>query len=318
MKILTADDSKTFTFLLKASLEKLGHTVVSTYDPKQVADLFLKEKPDLVILDVVMSEEMNGFDCAREIRKVSDPDEWIPIIFLSAMFDDQHIEEGIQSGGDDYLTKPFSEITLAAKILAMQRIAEMRAKLIRTTEKLAQANEKLYQLSYTDGLTKISNRRAFNQDLDETWDTLSHRASKNKLISLIMIDIDHFKFYNDSYGHQAGDVCLEALAKTLNDNLKQESAKIYRYGGEEFVVLLPNLDSEAARKIAEHLRQSIIDLKMTNVQSKNLGGIVTISLGVSSTQANSSIDPLMLLNASDMALYEAKNQGRNCVVVKNL
>jgi diguanylate cyclase (GGDEF)-like protein len=133
-----------------------------------------------------------------------------------------------------------------------------------------------------------------------------------------MIDIDHFKFYNDSYGHQAGDVCLETLARTLRDNLEQKSAEIYRYGGEEFIVLLPNVDTETAVKIAEHLRSSIIDLKMTNIQSKNQGGIMTISLGASTTNANSDTDPFTLLNASDMALYQAKNQGRNCVVAKNL
>jgi diguanylate cyclase (GGDEF)-like protein len=317
MKILAVDDSKTLLLLLSVSLKKLGHKIVTTTDPKQALELFKKEQPDLVILDIIMTDEMDGYDCAKLIRKEGDKDDWIPIIFLSSLVNDKNIAAGIDAGGDDYLTKPFSEITLAAKIKAMQRIAEMRQKIIKTTHQLEEANEKLYDLSYTDGLTKVANRRAFDKGLVNEWRRASRLSSKkDRSVSLIMIDIDHFKFYNDTYGHQAGDECLQTVAKILGKELCRSSNMLYRYGGEEFVVLLPHTDKKAAMEIAEGMRKSLEKAGIKNKGSKVAHGVLTISLGVATMQAEKKFDPMKLLNTSDMALYDAKTHGRNKVSFK--
>src|SRR3990167_4133982 len=156
MKILVADDSKAALSLITDSLTQLGHTVLPANSGQEAIDIFLSNRPDLIILDVVM-DDVNGFETAKRIRSI-DTNEWIPIIFLSASVDDASLAKGIDAGGDDYLTKPFSDVTLAAKIKAMQRIADMRQKLFETSQKL-------FLLSSTDPLTGIYNRLQFERSI---------------------------------------------------------------------------------------------------------------------------------------------------------
>ena len=158
MQILVADDSKTNLNLISRSLQQLGHEVVPAKSAQEAIELFKLSRPDLIILDVVM-DSMDGFECAKQIRALN-PGDWIPIIFLSGSVDDESISKGIDAGGDDYLTKPFSEIKLAAKIKAMQRISSMR-------QELFQATQKLEELSSTDSLTGIYNRLQFNKTIKE-------------------------------------------------------------------------------------------------------------------------------------------------------
>src|SRR3989338_2341776 len=260
MKILAIDDSKTLLLLLKSIIERLGHEFVFSNDPKEGIRLFQSEKPDLIILDVEISEEMDGYECARQIRRVSAEGEWIPIIFLSGMVNDENIAAGIDAGGDDYLTKPFSEITLKAKIKAMQRIADMRRELMHFSDIVKKSNQKLYELTYIDGLTGVSNRRAFDKGLVREWNKICRLNKSGEPFSLIMIDIDKFKFFNDHYGHQAGDECLQKVSQVLKEHLRRVVEMLCRYGGEEFVVLLPSIGKDEAMKIAETLRKSIQDI----------------------------------------------------------
>jgi diguanylate cyclase (GGDEF)-like protein len=313
VKILAVDDSKTLLMLLSNSLKKMGHEVVVTTNPKESVTLYIQEQPDLVILDVVMTEDMSGYDCAKAIRKAKSDDVWIPIIFLSSMIDDDSIAKGIDVGGDDYLTKPVSEITLAAKIRAMQRIADMRKKLIETQEKLEAANDQLYDLSYIDGLTKIANRRFFDEHFNSEWRRACRLKNKEACLSLIMIDIDHFKFYNDFYGHKAGDDCLKKVANILRANLRRAGDVVCRYGGEEFVVLMPHTGQESAVKMAHKLKSAIESMQLAHKASPLKSKFVTISVGVASVKPKKNYEPMELLNCSDMALYKAKEQGRNCV-----
>jgi diguanylate cyclase (GGDEF)-like protein len=315
MKVLAVDDSKTSLMLIAASLKKLGHEVIAIQDPRLAVDCFKKENPDLVILDVVMGEK-GGYQCAREIRAINTEDDWVPIIFLSGEVGDDSIAKGIEAGGDDYLTKPFSEVTLKAKIHAMQRIANMRKKLYVTAERLNAANQRLFELSHIDELTGVANRRAFDEELEEEWRRLCRLEGKNKLISLLMIDIDHFKFYNDAYGHPEGDKCLKKVADILQKNLHRTIDKIYRYGGEEFVVLLPHTNNKEASFMAERLRKSVEDLKLPNIPSKETGGIVTISVGATTGEAEVGLSYDRLISSADMALYEVKKNGRNQVASK--
>ena len=315
MKILVVDDSKTSLLLIKTSLEKLGHEVISEQRPKNAVKLFKTIHPDLVILDVMM-EDLDGYQLAKEIRNVNLAEEWVPIIFLSGMINDESIAKGIDAGGDDYLTKPFSEVTLAAKIKAMQRIAEMRQRLYEATKQLQIANEKLHELSFTDELTKIANRRAFDQALANEWRRACRLTTENKQIALIMIDIDYFKFYNDTYGHIAGDKCLQQVAKALEKSLHRGTDFLARYGGEEFVVVLPHSSKHGSIALAETLRKNVMALDIPNGRSEANDKVVTISLGVALMEADPEKERFKLLSAADMALYEAKESGRNRVVFK--
>lgn len=314
MKILVVDDSKTNLMMTAAYLEQLGHEPILTADPYQCAVLFETNKPDLVILDVVM-EGMDGYACARAIRKINDAaDDWVPIIFLSAMIDDKSIAQGIDAGGDDYLTKPFSEITLAAKIKAMQRIADMRKKLFDTSEELKEANEKLSLISLTDGLTGIFNRRAFDKTLAAEWQRASRLSGADSTVSLIMLDIDYFKKYNDHFGHQAGDDCLRKVAGALAKSLKRVGEKVFRYGGEEFAAILPSIGSEKAKIVAEDFRKNVLALKIKHTPESGRD-FVSISLGVASLHAGLDVKPEDLIKRADLALYKAKEDGRNRIEV---
>jgi PleD family two-component response regulator len=218
MDILVADDSMTTLALLTASLKKLGHSVIAAHNGREAIDLFSIKKPDLIILDVVMNE-MDGFECAKQIRTIRS-DDWIPIIFLSASVDDNSIAQGINAGGDDYLTKPYSEITLAAKIQAMQRISEMRKKMYDTTQELK-------MLSSTDPLTGLYNRLEFEKRIQEKIAEADRYGLK---LAVLFIDIDHFKTVNDSLGHHMGDLLLKEVAKRLKASLRIEDF-VARLGG---------------------------------------------------------------------------------------
>jgi diguanylate cyclase (GGDEF)-like protein len=185
------------------------------------------------------------------------------------------------------------------------------ALLVNISGYIIQMQSKLRQLSYTDGLTGIANRRHFQEELDQMW---RHEARVSEPISLIMCDIDYFKAYNDTYGHQKGDKCLQLLSRTLSETLKRPLDMVARYGGEEFVVILPDTTLNGASSIAEDMRDRVESLGITHDKSK-IAKVVTISLGVATItpSQNSYYDALIL--AADQALYRAKEEGRNRVKV---
>src|SRR5256712_1986295 len=207
MKILVVDDSPTTRAALKALLERMGHTVVEANDGKEALRMYRQDRPGLVLIDVVMPV-MDGYESARHMRETS-ADEWVPIIFLSSKEDDQDLDRAIEAGGDDYLVKPVSFVVLNAKIRALHRIESMRSKLLDVSRDLASANRELEKLSRQDGLTGIANRRYFDSYLQ----TEVRRAARERQpLSLILADVDHFKAFNDHYGHQSGDDWLRQVA----------------------------------------------------------------------------------------------------------
>lgn len=294
MRILVADDSKTMLGVVAASLTKMGHSVTAVSSGLEAIASYQKEKPDLIILDVIM-DEMGGFECAKQIRAL-DPDDWIPIIFLSATVDDESIANGIDAGGDDYLTKPFSEITLDAKIRAMQRISDMRQKLFETTQKL-------YLQSSTDALTGIYNRFQFDRSIKD----ILHSADRfGHHIALLFIDLDNFKNINDSFGHKVGDELLVTVANRVRSCLKINDF-ISRIGGDEFAVILTDIERiEHAGATA----QSIIDSlkKMHEISGHELR--VGASIGIAFYPQIGTTTKNIVQNA-DIAMYHAKSLGRN-------
>ncbi len=302
MKVLVADDSPTNLLIMRKYIETAGHQTITVEDGLQAVKAFKVEKPDLVLLDVMMPN-MDGFEAALRIRSVCEKwKTWIPIIFITAMTQDQDLAKGIESGGDDYLTKPISRIVLNAKLTAMERIAKMRGE-------LEDANRQLKQLSEMDGLTGIANRRRFDDYFEREY---KRAIRENSSLSVLLIDVDHFKSYNDHYGHPAGDTCLQQIATTLSKILKRPADLIARYGGEEFVAVLPNTPRVGAQHIANSLLKAIEDLEIPHTKSTT-ASVITISIGYT-TAGSGWIEKFKssdLIECADNALYQAKTSGRN-------
>lgn len=310
MKILVIDDSRSNLSVLTHLLQRHGHEVRAVDSGYAGLDAFHEERPELVLLDVILPDIV-GFDVARKMRESEPKGEWTPIVFLSALSGDEDLEKGISSGGDDYLFKPISEVVLMAKVRAMQRILQMRYSLLVLTRELDSANQQLKRLTAIDGLTGIANRRHFDETLLREW----RRAQRQKSpLSLILCDIDHFKKFNDSLGHQAGDACLTQVAEVMARSLDRGADLVARYGGEEFVVVLPETTLEGAAFVAERLRQLVSALSIRHPDSPL--GRVSISLGVAAAHPGERDDqsPPDLIKAADQALYQAKHTGRNRVI----
>jgi len=255
---------------------------------------------------------MDGYETVRRLRRLDE--DWVPVIFLSACTDPEDISLGIEAGGDDYLAKPFNKTILKAKMVAMQRIAKMRARLLHVSNELERANQTLQNLADVDGLTSLANRRSLDRHLAAEVEDC---ASRGKPISVIMIDIDRFKAFNDHFGHLAGDKCLQRAAKILKEQISRQSDLAARYGGEEFCLVLPNTDIVGATHLAEKIRKQM-EAKAIPNQGAGDKGVVTFSLGVCTETPSAGADPQKLLEAADTALYEAKQRGGNRVVVHEI
>ena len=309
MKILIVDDSATIRVALRGLLERMSHSVVEAEDGNKALQTFQQDRPDLVLIDVMMPV-MDGYEAARRMRE-SSPDEWVPIIFLSSKEDDQDLDRAIEAGGDDYLVKPVSFVVLNAKIRALHRTETMRSKLLETSRDLASANRELEKLSRHDGLTGIANRRYFDSYLE----TEVRRAARERQpLSLILADVDHFKAFNDHNGHQAGDDCLRQVASALSTAGRRPADLAARYGGEEFAMVLPGTAPEGAVDVAQGVSRVIAGLAISHARSA-VGQSVTLSQGIASVTPAKETSSEDLILRADQALYQAKQQGRNRYVV---
>ncbi len=308
MKALVIDDTLTSSTLLAQRLRKMGIEPVCASDGLGGIELFKAHRPDLVLLDVAMPG-LDGYETAKRMRQLERDGEWTPILFLTARTGDDDLARGIAVGGDDFLVTPVSEIILQTKVRAMQRMTQMRHSLVVLTRRLDEANRELTRLSAEDSLTGVANRRQFDQILRREWSRGARSASP---ISLLMCDVDHFKQYNDLYGHPAGDACLREIGRLLKDCARRPADLAARYGGEEFALILPDTDSEGAGRVARLLGQQLEALALRHEGSDH--GRVTLSIGVASSlprrDAGSTED---LVAAADRALYRAKHAGRNQV-----
>ncbi len=305
MKILLVEDSATLRFAMRNYIIEAGHSVLFAQTGEEALQLLETTPVDMIIMDVEMPG-LNGFETTRLIREWLGG-HWLPIIFVTGCNDDESYREGIEAGGDDYLIKPISPMILKAKIRALERIAEMR-------DQLNHLNAELEALSQLDSLTQIYNRRTFYEMAQQQWLT----ASRNKLaLSVLMIDVDHFKLYNDHYGHPAGDHCLKKITQCFRECLLRPMDLLGRYGGEEFIALLPETDSIGALRVAQSINAAVEKLGMRHEASPS-HHIVTVSIGgvTSADTANSSLEEL--IKHADRALYKAKHSGRNRSLVDDI
>lgn len=292
-RILIVDDVPANIKMLREVLKSNYEIIFATSGPDAIELMEPKALPDLILLDIMMPD-MDGYEVCR-ILKSDDLTAKIPIIFITSKDDEEDEIKGFELGAVDYVTKPFSIPVVKARV--------------QTHVELKQQREILENLSSIDGLTGVPNRRNFDEFLDRNWH-FCMRAGK--AISLIMIDIDHFKTYNDQYGHLEGDECLKQVAAILKNCINRDTDILARYGGEEFGCVLPVTDMEGALSIAELMRKSVAALAIPHAQSKT-AGYVTISLGVASMVPMKDAPAQAIIKVADNALYAAKMSSRNCV-----
>jgi len=302
MKILLVEDSATLRHAMRSYIVEAGHTAIIARSGEEALQMLENDPVDMIIMDVEMPG-LNGFETTRLIREWL-AGHWIPIIFVTGLSDDENYREGIEAGGDDYLIKPVSMMIIKAKIRAMERIAEMR-------DQLNRLNNELEALSQLDSLTQIYNRRSFNELAMQQWAlTKRHQLP----ISALMIDVDHFKLYNDHYGHPAGDTCLKKITQAIKSCLHRTTDLVGRYGGEEFIVLLPETDTQGAYCVAQAINEAICKLAIPHTTSLS-GVYVTASIGGATCLRTTTHSLDELVKNADRALYKAKRSGRNRALV---
>ncbi len=299
MRILLAEDDVITRRLLEAQLKKWGHEVVPCPDGQQAWDELNKdESPKLVILDWMMPI-MDGLTVSKKIREV-ETRPYTYIILLTAKSRKEDIVEGLEAGADDYITKPFDPQELRVRIRAAIRIIQLQ-------EDLLEALKTSEFRATHDSLTGLWNRYAILGILEKQ---LARSTRDGDEIAVIMTDVDHFKKVNDNYGHLAGDEVLRQTARKIKNSLRQYD-EVGRYGGEEFLLVLPGCNSEAAVNIAERIR---LEFEETPIVSSEGTFPVRLSFGVAITNGKDCAKTDNVVGLADEALYKAKEGGRNRVV----
>jgi diguanylate cyclase (GGDEF)-like protein len=297
--ILIIDDARGSREALVQMVEALGYTAVASDNPLEGLRLVAEVNPSLVLLDVVMPR-FDGYKIAAAIK--AQP-RFVPVILLTALNDVDSKRRGQAAGADDFLSKPVAQDELQIRIAAMLRIKSL-------TDALDTANRRLSELADIDGLTQIPNRRRI-----EEWLANEYARSKRyqRRMAVLLLDIDHFKRINDTFGHAAGDAVLRTVAQALAQTVRQ-SDHVGRWGGEEFLVVAPEVEPPGVRALGERLRRRI-EAATTAVE----GGVpATISVGALAWDGRFEADMAALVKQADEALYEAKDGGRNRVVFRKL
>jgi two-component system cell cycle response regulator len=300
MRILIADDEPVSRKILQALLVKWGYEVIAAEDGDDAwRQLQAEDAPRMALLDWMMPGQ-NGVDVCRALRKLR-PDPYTYILLLTAKDAKESVVEGLESGADDYLTKPFNPQELKARIRVGVRLLDLE-------DKLVQAREAMRFKAMHDTLTGVWNRGTILEALDrEVWRARREGTS----VGILMVDLDHFKSINDTYGHLAGDAVLREVTRRMQTEVRAYDA-VGRYGGEEFLILLPGCNSTETGQKAERLRNVILQVPVTT----SAGELhVTTSLGGVATGDWPQDSPNQFLQMADLALYRAKEEGRNRTVI---
>lgn len=313
--ILVVDDDPVMRQVLRRVMEKDGYKVVEAADGEQGLKAYKCLKPHIVLLDALMPV-MDGFACCTELQMLIDESSptnetltearkldsvsRTPVLMITGLDDQESVDRAFAVGATDYVTKPIHLPVLRQRVRRLIQQTQLY-------QQLEVANRELKRLAALDGLTGVANRRRFDEYLEAEW----RRMAKEKMpLSLILCDIDFFKKYNDTYGHQAGDACLCQVAKALSLCAKRSVDLVARYGGEEFAVIMPNTTTAGAFHVAEEIREVVNALKIPHARSV-VSEYITLSLGVASINPMPDISPSIAVAAADAALYQAKAAGRN-------
>jgi len=291
--LLVIDDSELNILALTRILET-DYSVVVARSGNEGVETAKEVAPDVIILDIIMPD-IDGYETIKILKKNVSTRK-IPVIFITAMTKSEDEEKGLALGAADYITKPFSKEIVKLRVQNQVRMLDY----ISTIE----------QLSRIDQLTGLHNRRSFHERLTSEW-KLAVRESTT--ISVLIMDVDHFKHCNDTYGHLLGDTILQKVAKELSKSARRPTDFVARWGGEEFIMLLPKTESENALMVAEFIRKNVEDMVVTFNDGRQTS--VTISIGVNSNTPTVECAVYEFLHYADKALYAAKSNGRNMVVV---
>jgi len=327
MAILVIDDRREARQIIQSFLKSGSyHDVITAESAERGFEIIGIENPDppsnppidLILMDIVL-DGMSGVEACRIIKshpRFSD----IPVVIMTAQTDPENIDSAFDAGAIEFLLKPVQKMELLARVRSimhfkdqLDKLRKREKQLTEITKELETANARLERLSHSDGLTGIPNRRYF----DYMFKKLLASATRLSIpIALLMLDIDCFKPYNDTYGHLAGDDALKTVSESLHETIKRESDFIARYGGEEFAVVLFGTELAAVVNLGEKIRQRIADLNIAH-QASTISDRVTVSIGVAACVPEPHITPDKLIFGADQALYQAKSEGRDRVVSCN-
>ncbi|MCG8451903.1 MAG: diguanylate cyclase [Spirochaetales bacterium] len=319
-KVLIVDDRVENLVTLEALLEDFDVECIRAESGSEALAHTLDHHFAVALLDVMMPD-MDGFELTRLLRG-SKKTRNVPILFVTAAIRDlEQQSEGYEAGGSGYLLKPINPLVFRSKVSIFLELHRQREELVeKTTEldrrlnelqalqvQLERTNRELTSLSTLDPLTGLGNRRRFDAILEEEWKrSIRHRIP----LSLLIIDIDHFKLFNDNYGHLRGDECLRSVAQALTSSLKRFVDSVARFGGEEFIAVLPDTGREGALEVAERIRTTVIEQHIPHEYSP-VSSVLTVSIGHATLVPQKGSDPLSLVESADRALYRAKKEGRN-------
>ncbi|MBH9552537.1 diguanylate cyclase [Inhella gelatinilytica] len=271
------------------------HQVFTATTAAQALKVANDQRPDLILLDLELPDD-DGLSVCRQL-KAQEGTRDIPVIFVTAHGNVEVETVGLEAGAVDFIHKPIHPPMVRARV--------------RTHLTLKHQADALRRMAFIDGLTGLHNRRALDERLQVE---LRHAARQGDSVAVALVDVDHFKRYNDQYGHLAGDEALRQVAAALQRSMLRPVDMAARYGGEEMVCLLPQTEAQGAQAVGERLRAAVEALALPHPQS-SAAPVLTISVGVAAGRGRVDGDPTALLQAADQALYEAKRMGRNRVVV---
>jgi len=307
VRILVADDDATSRVLLRAMASKLGHDCLVASDGSSAWELLQGGDIDVLLTDWMMPG-VDGTELCRRVRHEV-RDHYTYIVIVTGLADPEQILEGMSAGADDYMIKPVNPLDVQTCLVAAERVTSLHRQLSQVRAQLEEANLELLGRSLTDSLTNLGNRRRMEEDLLK----IHARALRSQnSYCVAMFDIDYFKFYNDHYGHPAGDEALRQVAKCLSRVVRAGEA-VYRYGGEEFLLVMPNCESDAAIAAAERVLHNVNLIAIHHDARPTTPPVITLSAGVACHTPDSDFTIHDLIEHADQALYSAKLSGRNRV-----
>ena len=299
--ILVVDDDPFMQMQLKLYLQKEGHQVVLAKDGQDALAQFETVQPELVLLDAMMPM-MKGFDCCQTLV-ARHPENPPLVLMITGLEDENSVDRAFEAGAIDYVTKPIHWAVLRQRVKRLLHQSRLQ-------RQLESANQLLEKLSQIDELTQLANRRQLDLFLAAEWQSA---LREQYCFTVMLCDVDYFKNYNDFYGHQAGDVCLQQVAKVLAQVVGRPKDLVARYGGEEFMVVLPNTDVEGANHLGQQIQTAIATLAFPHEKSA-IADHLTLSIGCASAIPDPSSHWQSLIAQADQCLYQAKAQGRNRLV----